>query len=122
MDQYLYPFYKNEIDTGQIDNSQAIELLDALFIKFNQIVYMRNAHSARYFAGFPIGFNVTVGGQTKKGEDATNELSFLILKTQDHIRLPQPNLTARLHKHSSDNFINECSRVIGLGNGMPQIV
>jgi formate C-acetyltransferase len=122
MDQYLYPFYKNDIESGRIDPASAIELLDSLFIKFNQIVYMRNAHSAKYFAGFPIGFNVTIGGQTKNGGDATNELSYLILKTQDHIRLPQPNLTARLHKHSPEAFISECSRVIGLGNGMPQIV
>ena len=87
MDQYLYPFYKKDIESGIIDRMMAIELLDALFIKFNQIVYMRNAHSAKYFAGFPIGFNITIGGQSKGGEDATNELSYLILKTQDHIRL-----------------------------------
>jgi len=122
MDQYLYPYYKQDIESGRIDKGQSLELLDALFIKFNQIVYMRNAHSAKYFAGFPIGFNITIGGQTKNGDDASNELSYLILKTQDHISLPQPNLTARLHKHSPDEFISECSRVIGLGNGMPQIV
>ena len=122
MDQYLYPYYSQDIESGRIDKTQALELLDALFIKFNQIVYMRNAHSAKYFAGFPIGFNITLGGQTKNGEDATNDLSYLILKTQDHIRLPQPNLTARLHKNSPYEFISECSRVIGLGNGMPQVV
>ena len=122
MDQYLYPFYKHDIESGRIDSEKAIELLDALFIKFNQLVYMRNAHSAKYFAGFPIGFNVTIGGQTITGNDATNELSYLILKTQDHIRLPQPNLTARLHKNSPHEFFSECSRIIGLGNGMPQIV
>jgi len=122
MDQYLYPYYKQDIESGRIDEAKALELLDALFIKFNQIVYMRNAHSTKYFAGFPIGFNITIGGQTKNGDDATNELSYLILKTQDHIRLPQPNLTARLHKQSPDEFVSECSRVIGLGNGMPQIV
>ena len=122
MDQYLYPFFKRDIDSGKIDHEIAIELLDALFIKFNHIIYMRNANSAKYFAGFPIGFNVTIGGQTKNGLDATNELSYLMLKAQDHTRLPQPNLTARLHKGSSQEFIAECSRVIGLGNGMPQIV
>ncbi len=122
MDQYLYPFYHNDINQGKIKYDQAIELLDALFIKFNQIVYMRNVSSARYFAGFPIGFNITIGGQKKNRDDATNELSYLLLKAQDHVRLPQPNLTARLHKHSPDEFISECSRVIGLGTGMPQIV
>jgi pyruvate formate-lyase/glycerol dehydratase family glycyl radical enzyme len=122
LDQYLFPYYKNDIESGRITEMKALELLEGLFIKFNQIVYLRNAHSAKYFAGFPIGFNITVGGKKKNGDDATNELSFLVLKTQDHIRLPQPNLTARLHKNSSSKFISECSRVIGLGNGMPQIV
>lgn len=122
MDQYLLPYFQKEIHEGSIDLDSALELIDALFIKFNQIVYMRNAHSARYFAGFPIGFNIALGGQTKEGEDASNTLSYLFLKAQDHIGLPQPNLSARLHKKSPHPFVLECSRVIGLGSGMPQIV
>lgn len=121
MDQYLYPLYSNDLKQGRINDSDALELLDSLFIKFNHIVYMRNAHSAEFFAGFPIGFNVTIGGQLANGKDATNELSYLFLKAQDHCRLPQPNLTARLHNSSTDKFISECSRIIGLGTGMPQI-
>jgi pyruvate formate-lyase/glycerol dehydratase family glycyl radical enzyme len=122
MDQYLFDFYKNDIAAGRLTKTEALELLDALFIKFNQIVYMRNAHSAHYFAGFPIGFNITIGGINPDGSDATNELSYLIMRAQDHLRLPQPNLTARLHKASPQRFLDECSRVIGSGNGMPQIV
>lgn len=121
MDQYLYPFFYTDLKSGNLDPDEAMELMDSLFIKFNHIVYMRNAHSAKYFAGFPIGFNVTIGGQKKNGEDATNELSYLILKSQDHVRFPQPNLTARVHKGSPVEFLKECSRVIGLGTGMPQI-
>ena len=122
MDQYLYPYFIEDLRTGKIDLPGALEIIEALFIKFNQIVYLRNTHSAKYFAGFPIGFNTVIGGQTKDGKDATNDLSYLILKAEDHLRLPQPNLTARLHKRSPEDFINECTRVISLGNGMPQIV
>lgn len=122
MDQYLYPFFIREKEKNNADPDEIIELFDALFIKFNHIVYMRNSHSAMYFAGFPIGFNVTIGGQNINGADATNELSYIFLKAQDHIRLPQPNLTARLHSNSPSEFITACSRVIGLGTGMPQIV
>ena len=121
MDQYLYPYFKKDLERG-VDPGEMQELLDALFIKFNQIVYMRNRHSARYFAGFPIGFNVTIGGQTADGKDATNDLSYYFLRAQEHARLPQPNLTARLHCNSPEKFIGECSRIIGLGTGMPQIV
>ena len=122
MDQYLFPFFKKDIESGIIDTAYTLELIDAIFIKFNQIVYMRNGHSARYFAGFPIGFNVTIGGSGPEGADATNELSYLFLKAQEHIRLPQPNLTARLHGNSPYEFLDECSRIIGLGTGMPQVV
>lgn len=122
MDQYLLRFYESDIREGKIDDAQVLEIIESLFIKFNQIVYLRNSHSARYFAGFPTGFNIALGGQTKSGDDATNRLSYLFLKAHDHIRLPQPNLTARLHKKSPDEFLRECTRIISLGTGMPQIV
>ena len=122
LDQYLAPYYIEDISSGNLTAEEALELMDSLFIKFNQIVYMRNSHSAMYFAGFPIGFNVTIGGCDSDGADLTNELSFLILKAQDHVRLPQPNLTARLHPGTRDDFISECTRIISLGTGMPQVV
>ncbi len=122
MDQYLYPYFIRDFEQGKISLHEAQEMVDSMFIKFNQIVYMRNAHSAKYFAGFPIGFNVAIGGQTIEGKDASNTLSFIFLKAQEHIGLPQPNLTARLHKGSPSAFVSECSRIIGKGSGMPQIM
>lgn len=122
MDQYLYQYFINDIRRKKIDPASALEIIDSLFIKFNQIVYLRNSNSARYFAGFPIGFNVTLGGRNEAGNDAVNELTFLFLKAQEHIRLPQPNLTARAHGGSSDDYLTECTRIIALGTGMPQIV
>jgi pyruvate formate-lyase/glycerol dehydratase family glycyl radical enzyme len=121
MDQYLYTFFEKDRNSGTpVEVLQ--EITDAIFIKFNHIVYMRNSHSARYFAGFPTGFNITIGGKDEEGNDATNDLSFVFLKAQDHVRLPQPNLTTRLHHNSPQSFLDECSRVIGLGTGMPQVV
>jgi len=121
MDQYLYPYYCKDIENEKIDDNEALEIIECLWLKFNQVVYMRNSHSARYFAGFPIGFNVAIGGQTQDGKDACNELSFLFLKAQEHLGLPQPNLSARLFEKSNDEFVKQCSRVIGKGGGMPQI-
>ena len=121
MDQYLYPYFRRDVDAGVLDLPGALELVEALWLKFNQIVYLRNSESARYFAGFPIGFNVALGGQNGAGADASNELSFLFLKAQEHIGLPQPNLSARFFAGSPDDLVDGCSRVIGLGSGMPQI-
>ena len=120
-DQYLYPFYQRDIQAGTLDDAGALEIIECLWLKFNQIVYLRNSNSAKYFAGFPIGFNVAIGGLDHQGEDASNELSFLFLRAQAHIGLPQPNLSARLSQKSSEEFVRECARVIGLGSGMPQV-
>jgi formate C-acetyltransferase len=74
-----------------------------------------------YSAGFPIGFNVAISGQDFSGNDATNDLSYIILRAQEHLLLPQPNLSARLHDRSPEHFLARCTQVIGKGGGMPRI-
>ena len=120
MDSWLYPYYKKDIESGYLSNAEALEIIECLWIKFNQIVYMRNKNSARYFAGFPIGFNIVIGGQDEAGEDFVNELSFLFLKAQEHLGLPQPNLSVRLHEKTSDALLHKAVQVVALGSGMPQ--
>ena len=120
MDQYLYPFYEKDITSGALTHESALELIECLFLKFNQIVYLRSSSSAKYFAGFPIGFNVAIGGQNEAGTSAENELSFLFLRAQEHLLLPQPNLSARVFAGSSEHFLTRCSEVVGKGSGMPQ--
>ena len=120
MDQYLYPYYEASRAQG-MTLTDALELTECLWLKFNQLVYLRNSNSAKYFAGFPIGFNVAIGGQNADGSDATNELSFLFLQAQSHLLLPQPNLSLRIHKNSPQELLEAASRVIGMGSGMPQV-
>ena len=120
MDQYLYPFYQKDRDAGRLHRQRALELLECLWLKFNQIVYLRNQHSAKYFAGFPIGFNIALGGMNEDGEDTANELSYLCLLAQSHLGLPQPNLSVRLHKNTSHDFMQAAIDVVAKGSGMPQ--
>jgi formate C-acetyltransferase len=120
MDRFLYPYYKRDIDNGTINKEEALEIVECLWLKFNQIVYLRNSHSAKFFAGFPIGFNIAIGGQDEDGNDFSNELSFLFLKAQEHLGLPQPNLSVRLHKGTSDELLKESIKVVAKGSGMPQ--
>lgn len=120
MDQYLYPYYERSVKEG-MTLADALELTECLWLKFNQLVYLRNSNSAKYFAGFPIGFNVAIGGQKGDGSDASNELSYLFLKAQSHLLLPQPNLSLRMYKDSPKELLEAASRVIGLGSGMPQV-
>ena len=120
MDMFLYPYYKRDIKNGTLTEEKALEIIECLWLKFNEIVYMRNSHSAKFFAGFPIGFNIAIGGQDEKGEDFVNELSFLFLKAQEHLGLPQPNLSVRLHKGTKDDILKEAIKVVSKGSGMPQ--
>ena len=120
LDEILYPYYEKDIKEHRIDQNKALEIIECLWLKFNQIVYLRNQHSAKYFAGFPIGFNIAIGGQDEFGNDFYNDLSFLFLKAQKDIGLPQPNLSLRLHKHTNNELLKEAVRVVSLGSGMPQ--
>ncbi|MCD7809329.1 MAG: formate C-acetyltransferase/glycerol dehydratase family glycyl radical enzyme [Erysipelotrichaceae bacterium] len=120
LDQYLYPYYINDKEKGIIDDQYALELLECLWLKFNQIVYLRNQNSAKYFAGFPIGFNIAIGGVDENGNDTYNELSLLCLKAQEHLGLPQPNLSVRLNKNSSHELMQAAIKVVAKGSGMPQ--
>ncbi len=120
MDKFLYPYYVSDIENGNLTNEEALEIIQCLFIKFNEIVYMRNSHSAKFFAGFPIGFNIALGGQDEFGNDYSNELSFLFLKAQENLGLPQPNLSVRLNKNTSEELLKESIKVVSKGSGMPQ--
>ncbi len=120
MDRYLYLFYQRDIEEGIISQQDALEILECIWLKFNQIVYLRNQNSAKYFAGFPIGFNIAIGGLDEDGNDTYNDLSLLCLKAQYHLGLPQPNLSVRLNHHSSHELMQEAIKVVARGSGMPQ--
>ena len=120
MDMYINPYLEKDLASGVIDEAFALELLEAMWLKFNQIVYMRNRNSAKYFAGFPTGFNIAVGGVDEQGKDTFNRMSLLCLKAQEEIGLSQPNLSVRLNKHSSSELMQEAIKVVAKGSGMPQ--
>jgi len=119
-DEFMWLYYSRDIESGKLSRQEALEMIECLWLKFNQIVYMRNAGSAKYFAGFPIGFNIAVGGVDAEGNDFVNDLSFLCLKAQEHLGLPQPNLSVRLHEHTGDPLLKQAVRVVARGSGMPQ--
>lgn len=120
IDQYLHPYYQKDIESGKISMEDALDILECLWLKFNQIVYLRNQNSAKYFAGFPIGFNIAIGGEDENGNDTYNELSLLCLQCQYDLGLPQPNLSVRLNRNSSHELMQKAIEVVSKGSGMPQ--
>ncbi len=119
MDQYLYPFYRKDIQSGDLTDEFASELLESTWIKLLSINKIRPWAHTRFSAGGPLYQNVTIGGQTEEGQDAVNALSFLILHSVGKMRLTQPNLSVRFHKNISEAFMMECIRIIEMGFGMP---
>ena len=119
MDQYLNPYYENDLKDKIITEYGATELLTNLWLKTFTINKIRSWSHTRFSAGSPLYQNVTVGGQTSDKKDAVNPLSYLILKSVAQAKLPQPNLTVRYHKGLSDEFMKECIEVVRLGFGMP---
>jgi pyruvate formate-lyase/glycerol dehydratase family glycyl radical enzyme len=120
-DQYMLSYLEQDLQAGKLSLDQAQELLEYLWLKFNEIVLLRSSKSARYFAGFPIGFNLILGGQLIDGSDATNLLSYMCLRAQADLGLTQPNLSIRVHKNSPAEFLETSSFVISKGSGMPQV-
>lgn len=120
LDMILLPYYEKDLKEGILTKEAALELIECLWLKFNEIVYMRNQHSAKYFAGFPIGFNIAVGGVDRNGKDVKNDLSLLFLDAQEHLGLPQPNLSVRLHEGTEQDLLEKSIKVVAKGSGMPQ--
>ncbi len=119
LDQYLYRFYLNDRLRGEISDDVVLELLENSWLKLLSINKIRSWSHTRYSAGSPLYQNVTIGGQSVDGEDAVNELSYLILDSVGRLKLTQPNLSVRYHQNISDDFLIACTRVIEKGFGMP---
>lgn len=118
-DQYIYPYYKSDLEKEMITPDQAVEVLTNLWIKTLTINKVRSWTHTLSSAGSPMYQNVTVGGQTPDKKDAVNEMSFLVLRSVAQTRLPQPNLTVRYFKGMSKEFMDEAIEVMKLGTGMP---
>ena len=120
-DQYMFPYYKQDMEKGTITEPEALELLTCLWIKTLTVNKIRSQAHTLSSAGSPMYQNVTIGGQTTDKQDAVNDLSFLVLKSVAQTRLTQPNLTVRYHKNLNKRFFDECVEVMKLGFGMPAL-
>ena len=120
-DQYMYPYFMNDLKNERITKAEALELLTCLWIKTLTINKVRSQAHTLSSAGSPMYQNVTIGGQTTDKKDAVNELSFLVLQSVAQTRLTQPNLTVRYHANLNKEFFDECIEVMKLGFGMPAL-
>lgn len=121
IDYFTHPYYKKDIKEGTITPEKGQELVDCLFIKFNEILKVWNENDAKFFGGFPISQNLCAGGQDAGGKDATNDVSYMLVQALADVCLPQPAFSVRLHANSPEKFVDVVCEAIKLGTGMPAV-
>lgn len=99
-DQYMYPLYKQDIETGRLSRQKAFELIGCFIIKCSEVIWYTPGATATYFAGYMPFINMCVGGVGRHGGDATNELTLLFMDAVARMKLYQPTLACRIHNMS----------------------
>ncbi|HBJ2622045.1 formate C-acetyltransferase/glycerol dehydratase family glycyl radical enzyme [Clostridium botulinum] len=118
-DQYMYTYYKNDIDNKFATKEVNTEILHCLWVKFNDLTKVRDETTTKAFSGYSMFQNLIVGGQTPDGKDATNELSYMCLEATGSLKLPQPSLCVRIWSKTPDEFLIRTCELTRLGTGLP---
>lgn len=118
-DQYMYPYYKADLEKGKITPEFAQELIDCIWVKFNDLNKVRDAASAEGFAGYSLFQNLIAGGQTREGLDATNDLSYMCIQASMHTQLPAPSLSVRIWNGTPTEFLLKAIELTRTGVGLP---
>ena len=121
-DQYMYPFYKRDAERGLITDEKVLDLLCELRVKCMRPENIKLSGAKRkQHAGFAKWRNMTIGGVTPEGEDASNELSYLILEAANRLRTPHHTITLRVHPGTPEDLMVKALEVVKTGIGMPAL-
>ncbi len=118
-DQYMYPYYQKDMESGKITREFAQELMDCIWVKLNDLNKCRDAASAEGFAGYSLFQNLIAGGQNEEGIDVTNDLSFMSIQASMHVFLPQPSLSVRVWNGTPPEFLIRAAELTRTGIGLP---
>jgi formate C-acetyltransferase len=123
MDQYLYPYYLNDLKEGISDDNDVKELLECLWVEMAQFVDLYiNPTGNEFNEAYAHWEAVTIGGQTREGQDAVNELTYLFLESKREFPLNYPDLAARIHARSPQRYLMEVAKTIQDGSGFPKLI
>ena len=122
IDQHLWPFYQKGLEDGTLTRDKAKELLSCLWIKFNNQPAPPKVGVTALESGTYNDFtNINIGGVDRNGENATNDLSYMILEIQEELHELQPGLSIHIAQNTPDEFLLEGIKVIRQGHGYPSI-
>lgn len=119
VDQYMYQYYKEDIESGRMNDFQAFELAGCMLIKMSEMMWITSEGGSKFFAGYQPFVNMCVGGVTRSGHDATNELTYLLMDAVRHVKIYQPSLACRIHNKSPKKYMKKIVEVVRSGMGFP---
>ena len=120
MDQYLYPFYKRDLEAGRITREEALELIGLFYVKLNELVMPFRDGTQDGSGQIPLSV-VTIGGIDRNGNDAVNDLSYLFLEAEQLVQL-QEDLAVRIHSSEPDSFVVKACETAKLVRGKIKFV
>lgn len=119
-DQYMYPYYKADLEAGRITREEALELLENLRVKIMEINYVGGGKGQRdKWAGMARWHNFVIGGCDEDGNDASNEVSYLMLEAALETHTPHPTLSLRVNNNTPTELMRKAMEVVRAGMGMP---
>ena len=121
MDQFLYPYYRRDLDEGRITPKKARELLLCFSAKAAEHVFLLSESVSQYHGGYLVVQAAIIGGMDRDGTDATNELTYIMLDVMEESGLRDPNYQARLHSGSPEAYLHRVIEVAKKGNGVPAL-
>lgn len=123
MDQYFYPYYKQDIEAGVLTDEQVLEIMECMWVGMAQFIDLYISPTGGAFnEGYAHWEAVTIGGQTPDGRDATNELTYLFLQSKREFPLHYPDLAARIHGRAPARYLYEVAETIKEGSGFPKLI
>lgn len=106
-DQYVYPYYKRDIENGTLTREKALEIIECFFIKCNELNKLRSWPDSEFFLGYQMFINLAVAGQTADGRDAVNDVSWLCVKACSELKLVTPSVSVKWFEGTDDDFMME---------------
>ncbi|MGN8808334.1 glycyl radical protein [Absicoccus porci] len=120
-DQYIYPYYQKDLESGVITSKEALEIITHMFIMNSSLNKVRPYGHTKFSQGYPLYSNLVVGGLKPDGSDGTNDLTYLCIEAMHQCRLSEPNFSARYHVQSPRSYLRACAQLIRTGCGMPSM-
>lgn len=121
LDQILFPYYQSDIDNGRLTQSEALELVEELFIKVNRLCILLEYVATKIYDGNNLRQTVTLGGIDIEGRSAVNPLTYIILDAVDNLKLIYPNIAVRLHPDLPEAFWKRVVQIMTDGSNLIEV-